>query len=216
MEREGLSSGGSAPPASPAGRRRIFVTALTLAWVLAVGGFFHWIWKYQTTAGAAAAAPQNWPAATSIPFDKARPTLVMFLHPFCSCSRASLTELQEVVARNPGKLDVSVLLLPSPVKGTSTQDSGLWEMARAIPGVHLRADEEGTEARRFGARTSGQVTLYGRDGQLMFSGGITESRGHAGNNVHLAEMLSLVSGGGASGVRLAPVYGCSLGNSART
>lgn len=216
MESKVLSSRECAQPATrPGWARRFLVTTLTLAWLIAVGGFFHWIWKYQTTAGEAASAPLSWPAATSIQHDSARPKLVMFLHPFCSCSRASLTELRELVARNPGKLDVSVLLLPSPVKSAGAQDSGLWQMARSIPEIELLADD-GAEALRFGARTSGQISLYGKDGTLIFSGGITESRGHAGHNRRLVELVTTIAGGSANGVQLAPVYGCSLGNLTQT
>jgi len=70
-------------------------------------------------------------------------------------------------------------------------------------------DDDGVEAARFGAATSGQVILYDRDGRLLFSGGITASRGHAGDNDGRDAIVSLL-GGGRGTRHSSPVFGCSL------
>ena len=49
-------------------------------------------------------------------------------------------------------------------------------------------DDDGAEARRFGAETSGQTLLYDARGALAFSGGITGARGHAGDNAGRASL----------------------------
>jgi hypothetical protein len=75
------------------------------------------------------------------------------------------------------------------------------------------ADLEGRESRRFGAATSGQTLLYAADGRLLFNGGITESRGHSGDNAGRSAILSLVLGltSAPTGQPLStPVYGCPL------
>src|SRR3954463_15141423 len=41
----------------------------------------------------------NWPAASKLGSTPTRPTLVLFLHPRCPCSRASLTELEALFAK---------------------------------------------------------------------------------------------------------------------
>jgi hypothetical protein len=45
------------------------------------------------------------------------------------------------------------------------------------PAQRARADAEGVEMHRFGALTSGQTLVYDAAGRLLFSGGITASRG---------------------------------------
>ncbi len=54
-------------------------------------------------------------------------------------------------------------------------------------------DDDGAEAKRFGAETSGQTLLYDERGTLAFSGGITGSRGHAGDNAGRASLLALIN-----------------------
>jgi hypothetical protein len=52
--------------------------------------------------------------------------------------------------------------------------------------------------------------VYDRSGALRFSGGITDGRGHEGDNAGLFSVLDLVRSG-KSAVAATPVYGCSLG-----
>jgi len=74
--------------------------------------------------------------------------------------------------------------------------------------VHVLRDEDGAEAARFGAATSGTVALY-RDGKLLFNGGITPARGHEGDSFGKERLVSLLTTGKADR-NDAPVFGCSL------
>ena len=85
----------------------------------------------------------------------------------------------------------------------------LWREALAIPGVHVVTDPNGREAGRFGVKGSGHVLLYQPAGQLVFSGGITPSRGHEGDNPGRSAIISRVLQG-RSPVDHTPVYGCPL------
>jgi hypothetical protein len=71
-------------------------------------------------------------------------------------------------------------------------------------------DKDGKNAVAFGASTSGDVRVYDTSGALRFSGGITDGRGHEGDNTGLDSVLDLVRVG-KSPVSATPVYGCSLG-----
>jgi hypothetical protein len=75
--------------------------------------------------------------------------------------------------------------------------------------VRAICDEGGIEARRFHAQTSGQTMLFDSAGHLLFSGGITGARGHAGDNVGQSAVVSLLKGGIATQHRTL-VFGCSL------
>ena len=77
----------------------------------------------------------------------------------------------------------------------------------AIPHAVRVIDKSGEEAAQFGARTSGFVVVYGPDDKLRFSGGITGSRGHAGDNVGRRAVIAALAGGHPPAH---PVFGCGL------
>jgi hypothetical protein len=70
-----------------------------------------------------------------------------------------------------------------------------------------RVDVGGTEHRRFGARVSGEVYLFQTDGQLVFHGGITAGRGHAGDNLGRSAVESFLREG-VLPPETTPVFGC--------
>jgi len=171
--------------------------------------------NYEGAAGRAAGTPEHWPEAASVALDPHRPTLIMFAHPRCPCTRASVEQLNRLLARCSQPVAVHVLFLkPREVPETWT-NTPLWRNAAAIPKVAVQKDDNGNEARRFGAVTSGYVVLYDMRGQLLFKGGITAGRGHAGDNAGADAITALLRGQSAELSR-APVYGCSLVNQCET
>jgi hypothetical protein len=72
------------------------------------------------------------------------------------------------------------------------EKSDLWQSAADFQGVTLVRDDEGREARRFGAATSGQTLLYDAGGALVFSGGITGARGQMGANAGQMALINLL------------------------
>jgi hypothetical protein len=136
-------------------------------------------------------------------------TLVMFAHPKCPCTRASMEELARAMAQCEGRLRVHVMLyLPDKAPAGWTQ-TDLWQSAAAIPGVEPQWDRNGVEAARFGATTSGFVVLYDAAGRLGFSGGITAERGHAGDNDGEQAVIAMANGK-APGRQTMPTLGCSI------
>lgn len=182
---------------------------LCLAWALVVSVGLHSVWSYESLPGEAAAAPAAWPAGTAIAPAAGRATLVMLVHPHCPCSRASVEQLNRIMARVPGLLTAHVLFLQPSGVPEGWEKTNLWESIARVPGVLARVDRDGREAQRFGASTSGQVVLYDAGGRLLFSGGITPSRGHDGDNAGADAVVALVNGT-TPGVRESPVFGCSL------
>jgi glyoxylase-like metal-dependent hydrolase (beta-lactamase superfamily II) len=85
----------------------------------------------------------------------------------------------------------------------------LWRSAAAIPGVTVLVDPDGLEAERFGAKTSGHVLVYDSAGRLLFSGGITGSRGHEGDNDGSDSVLRLLTHGPPPR-RHTLVFGCPI------
>jgi hypothetical protein len=78
-----------------------------------------------------------------------------------------------------------------------------------VPGLEVRTDPGGEEARRFGVATSGHVLVYDPRGALIFSGGITPGRGVPGVGEGRAAWLGRVLGADAR-CPDDPVFGCPL------
>jgi hypothetical protein len=169
-----------------------------------------WILRgYESTPGVAAAAPDRWPAASRVEPAADRATLVMTAHPHCPCTRASIGELARLMTEARGRVTAYVLFVRPRGFSDGWERTGLWASAAAIPGVTPVLDDEGVESGRFSAATSGQTVVYDAAGGLLFSGGITRARGHAGDNAGRAAVVSLLNAGEAE-LSGAPVFGCPL------
>jgi hypothetical protein len=191
-------------------KRSISYMLLTLLWAGAVAlGTTH-LWKYKASEGIPAQPSSGWPSETQLVRPQGQLTLVLLVHPRCPCSRATLGELATLMSTCDGRLNATVLMLRPAGMPDGWERTDLWTTAAAIPGVRVVTDLAGSESRRFGAATSGQALLYAADGRLLFAGGITESRGHQGDNAGRSAIASLVLGDAANGMTQTPVFGCPL------
>ena len=188
---------------------RVGIALGGLAWGAAVVAGFTWLNDYANSAGGARTAPAAWPAESTLPRAADGATLLLFAHPRCPCSRATLGELSSLLAHAPNRCQVCVAILAPAAAEPSWWQSDLWEQARAIPGVRVLADRDGLEAQRFGALTSGHALLYDSAGKLAFSGGITSGRGHSGDNAGRSAIESLLLAGD-SAIRATPIFGCPI------
>ncbi|MDB5336092.1 MAG: hypothetical protein JWN70_1711 [Planctomycetaceae bacterium] len=164
-----------------------------LIWGLTVGLGLARLNAYGNTPGLAAPAHSKWPSNTLIERGDETSTLLMFIHHQCPCTRASLRELARITARRPHNLRVQVCVLQPCGERDIPSRSSLWQAASQIPGVILTLDPDGLEAQKFGALTSGHTFLYAKNGDLLFSGGITAGRGHSGDNRGQAAILALTA-----------------------
>jgi hypothetical protein len=178
-------------------------------WLTVVGAGLFIMLNYETAPGVPGTSPVKWPADSQLAHSQERATLVMFGHPHCPCTRASIGELALLMARCQGKLEAKVIFVKAAGLPQDWEKSDIWRSAEAIPGVTVLCDNDGVEARRFRARTSGQTILYNAEGEMLFSGGITASRGHSGDNVGRSAIVSLLNGGVAQRSTTF-VFGCSL------
>ncbi len=190
---------------------RLIVLTGTLLWLSIVGIGLGAVWNYENTPGIAAKPPQQWPVESGIARKQDHATLVMLAHPHCPCTRAAIGELASIMAHCQGRLTAYVLFLKPPGLSDNWERTDLWQSAASIPGVNPVVDDGGIEASRFHATTSGQTLLYDANGNLLFSGGITSARGHAGDNAGESAIESLVDTGSANTDR-SHVFGCPLFN----
>ena len=66
-------------------------------WSIAVVAGLALLTEFDTAPGAQGSPPRDWPAGGSAQLDRSRPTLLMFAHPRCPCTRASLDELERKI-----------------------------------------------------------------------------------------------------------------------
>jgi hypothetical protein len=191
------------------GKKSRLVAVLGLWGIVAAGGFVA-LNVEASRPGAAAHAPSRFPEDAGLPRPAGRPLLILFAHPRCACTRASLAELDRIVSRMAGKADPIVVLSPSEAAGDSTE---MRDIAARIQGVRVIDDAHGAMARHLGVATSGQVLVYDASGELTFAGGITAARGHEGDNDGASAALRAATGGapGKRWVRaFTDVFGCGL------
>lgn len=185
----------------------ILITACS-AWVLTISIGLGLLWGYENASGQAAAPPAQWPVDSGIRLANDRATLIVLIHPHCPCSRASIGELARLMAQAQGRVTAHALFVKPAGTSDEWEKTDLFESAAAIPGVDVVVDD-GAEARRFNAATSGQTALYDAEGHLLFSGGITASRGHSGDNEGRSAIISLLNTG-VAGRSESSVFGCPL------
>ncbi|HEV8377186.1 MAG TPA: RedB protein [Candidatus Polarisedimenticolia bacterium] len=196
-------------PTIPVRHLRSAAFALGALWLAVVGSGMVILLKFATTPGDPGHAPSRWPEGSRISLASDRPTLVMAIHPRCPCTRASLYELEQVMARCRGQAAVHLLVVVPSGAGDDWLGTELDREAASIPGADLFLDRAGVEARRFGTATSGHTLVYNPSGALAFSGGITEARGHSGDNFGQEAVVEAIRRGESSHPTHF-VFGCPL------
>lgn len=184
---------------------KLFV-AIVSTWLVLTAAGFGYLWSYAAAPGDPGAPIADWPAATKLQRSTEGAALVMFVHPRCFCSRASVKELAKIATKSR-VTPIVVFTRPPGMTGPLTED-GLWDLAHTIPNVQLVMDDDGSEALRFGSETSGHTFVFDADGHRLYTGGITGSRGHEGDNAGADAVLLAVERGDASNSR--PIFGCSI------
>lgn len=187
----------------------ILVTAC-IVWCGMIGTGMKVLWAYKSTPSSPGTAhPSHWPIESAIDRNPREATLILFAHPNCPCTRASIHELSYVATRFRSQVQTYVVFaIPDGLPDDGTKSES-WRSAESIPGAIVIRDEHGTEARRFGAETSGHTLLYDKNGKLLFSGGITQVRGHEGDSFGRQRIISLLTTGTADR-NDSPVFGCSM------
>jgi hypothetical protein len=190
-------------------RHSTLLAFMGVVWAVAVSAGFTLLWRYKSTPAAEDAVPPvRWPTASRIARVAGRSALVMFVHPRCPCTRASVAELGRLMGVLGDRVSAHVRVLRPPDASADWDHTAVWERASAVPGV-IVAPDDGGEAALFNAVTSGQTLLYDATGQLRFNGGLTSARGHEGDSVGRRMILAQVMSGTADRAD-GPVFGCSL------
>ena len=136
-------------------------------------------------------------------------TLLLFLHPKCPCSLATVNELERALESGRDSIELRIGLYCPPSQSDDWTETKLKKLAERIAPGSTFVDRSAEEARRFGVLTSGHMLAYSASGKCLFSGGITSSKGHEGDNRGSSELQKIINGD----QRLLfkhPVFGCPL------
>jgi hypothetical protein len=192
--------------------RRSIITAVlalaTIIWAATVAAAYQAIRRFESTPGLAANAHSTFPARSRVPHQDGAWTLVMLVHPHCSCSRASIKELEAILEKAPHSVQSYVLVYRPSDFPEAWERTDVYEAATRLHRTRVIVDRDGAEARLFGGFTSGQTFLYDGDGRLRFEGGITLLRGHEGLNSGRAGIIRIANTGAGTGKH--PVFGCAI------
>ena len=189
--------------------RRVWLVPVLVLWTIAVIAGLGRLIVYANDPGPVGAPSASWPAESRLPRSQSLPTLLVFTHPQCPCSRASVAELARLMAAAGGRVATHVVMYRPAGEPADWARTDLWKSAAAIPGVDTILDDDGRESRRFGVSVSGHALLYDASGRLLFSGGMTSARGHEGDNAGRDAITSLILTGNAS-IASTRTFGCFI------
>src|SRR5262245_14064773 len=112
---------------------RVVIATSILTWVVVVGLGMLWLLKFERVPGAAGSPGPDWPGGSLIERKTDRPTLLMFVHPRCPCTRASLGELEQILALCPDSVATQIVIFKPHDGGQDWLGGDVPTMARKIP-----------------------------------------------------------------------------------
>ena len=181
----------------PAAKVRVnrWLLIAMVVWLLLVAAGLCILMMYANRPGRKGEPAAYWPAASESRYSTSKSTLLVFAHPRCPCTRATVDELAWVMTRCGDSVDCRVHFVQPAGKSRQWVQGDVWVTASSLPGVTVFADRQGRLAEVFGAETSGHAMLFDSAGKLRFEGGITPSRGHRGSNLGREQLVKLAMPG---------------------
>ena len=135
-------------------------------------------------------------------------TLILFYHPHCVCTRATVHNLQSVTAATNKHLN-SIAIAYQPVISDPRWIHSSTSRDLKKAGFRVFADLDGKCCRELGVYTSGHVLVYDEQGKLVFNGGVTQSRGHEGSCNACDDLVKSIENADEN-IFVWPVFGCAI------
>lgn len=178
-------------------------------WVLSVTAGIYLLSRYSNTAGPVGPVQNKWPSVSRIAARAGEASFLVFVHPKCACTRATLGELERLMPYLDRRAQTYIVVADT---GLSLKEANGYkdQLQRRFPAAGVLSDDGNREANIFGSRTSGQTFLYDEQGQIVFNGGITPERGHMGDSEGRSRILNWAEGNVSAKGRSVPVFGCLL------
>src|ERR1051325_8825510 len=137
--------------ALPMGKRHSgpLYSLLAIVWLAVCSAGLWALWGYQYTPGQPALRFPRRLFGNVIKPSAGAGTLLLFVHPRCPCTRASIDSLALIMTQSRGKIAAYALFFKPVSFAEKWERSDLWEEAAAIPGVTVLKDEGGAQAGYF-------------------------------------------------------------------
>src|SRR5215470_14627890 len=119
-------------------RRQIsqnMIVSAGAAWIGAVTAGFVALCIYKTRPAGQDAVAASWPKDSRVRPAAGRDTLLLFAHPQCACTRATIAELANLMARFHDRLEAKVLFTAPAGSPADFTQTDLWSSAARIPGA---------------------------------------------------------------------------------
>lgn len=205
----------ASPPCTTMPRHGLTIAMLIAGWlvVLAMGWLAMTTYGFKRETATFVEPPRHWPSDSQLPRIDGVSSLLVFLHPKCPCSQATVAELERLFdSYRAGKKRPLQLCIAATIPRSADQswaDTSLIRRGLQLGGAQLFVDRGGVEATRFAVAVSGTVMLFDEAGSLCYAGGVTMARGHEGDNVGRESLRRLLMGeqGAANAI---PAFGCRL------
>lgn len=192
--------------------RQLLVATLCFATVgvFSVGLFF--LTDYQTRPGAGGEPQLREDLPSDGVFADRDPdsvAVLVFYHPKCPCTRAAMRDLARLTPKLRREVSIYGLAYRPTSESNEWIETDSTRILRDINGARIVSDPDALICRKFGVIVSGHMLVYSERGKLLFSGGITPSRGHEGSCLASDQMLRAIEEG-AKPEREWPVFGCAI------
>jgi hypothetical protein len=188
--------------------RRTFYLVTTL-WACAILACFAAVERHANQPAAVPPPGITWPVDSAIEPAPGQATALIFAHPKCPCTQASIQQFQRIEARHPGAFSTIVLFTIPESDQEDWTSTRLVQQAGNLRSARVVFDPGGREASRFRAAVSGQVLLFSKTGRLLYSGGVTAARGHEGDNAGQDAFEHALAHPDDPAAHF-PIYGCGL------
>jgi hypothetical protein len=212
-----------------------FLPLLLLLWLIALVPATRKLMAFEWSTGATGLTPTRLSTSASKGLaqnDGRSALLVVAIHPLCSCTRATLKELEDSAPGWKQPYHATFLIYKAKSQSgsataVSTRVSDFdWHHtayireAQQALNAEVIDDLNGEQAAKLGALTSGEVLLYSAPDpqgsrRLLFSGGVTAGRGMEGENGSITALEQAINAQNLNAASTqpgahAPVYGCGL------
>ena len=195
-----------------------FISLGTCLLTIAIGSWILTDYSYRpgtqgdiaTTLTSIEEVPELWPDDKAT--NSAQKTLLLFYHPHCPCTKSAIRNLERLCVRFAGHAHIVAFGFCPDDEADSWIASGTTSTLKRLE-ARVIVDRNAEQCSAFGVKTSGHFLLYGGNGDLLFSGGITPGRGHEGSTHAASDLLQQVIGGQSNATKHWPVYGCPIATS---
>lgn len=179
------------------------------AWLIACAAVLGILISYANAGGDQGGLPAGWTPAPELDAPDDRAMLLVFAHPKCPCTRATMSAIERLQRDVPGTFATRVVFYEPADANGSWRETDLWARAGKLVDAKAIADPQGLLTANAGAVVSGCVALFDVHGVLRFWGGLTPSRGHEGESLGMSTIRSILNGDETKHAR-ASVFGCDI------